>query len=85
MLMIGGFSYSRDVFEEKPLETAQDLLPGVVSLLQTVADLSVTSIALIIRSITACVKADLLEARSSKLNHNVIENTETVVVTSENL
>ncbi|KAH8551145.1 hypothetical protein BGW37DRAFT_494982 [Umbelopsis sp. PMI_123] len=55
---------TKQLFEEKPMETAQDLLPGIVSLLQTVTDLSVPSIALIVLSVNACVKADILEARS---------------------
>ncbi|KAI8582977.1 hypothetical protein K450DRAFT_225721 [Umbelopsis ramanniana AG] len=55
---------TRKLFEEKPMETAQDILPGIVSLLQTVSDLSMPSIALIVLSINACVKADLLDARS---------------------
>ncbi|KAI9288439.1 hypothetical protein BC943DRAFT_357314 [Umbelopsis sp. AD052] len=55
---------TRKLFEEKPLETAQDILPGIVSLLQTVSDLSMPSISLIVLSINACVKADLLDARS---------------------
>lgn len=56
----------RDCLEEKPLETGQDLLPGIISLLQTVPDLSMPAVALIVESITACIKADLLEERSSK-------------------
>jgi hypothetical protein len=59
-------SLQRKLFEEKPMETAQDILPGIVSLLQTVSDLSMPSIALIVLSINACVKANLLDARSSK-------------------
>jgi hypothetical protein len=58
------FSF-RDCLEEKPQETGEDILPGIISLLQNVPDISMPSIALIVESITACVKAEILEARSS--------------------
>ncbi|KAJ2961001.1 hypothetical protein NQZ79_g3744 [Umbelopsis isabellina] len=62
----------RDCLEIKPQETGEDILPGIISLLQNVPDLSMPSIALIVESITACVKSELLEARST--NYAIAED-----------
>jgi hypothetical protein len=54
----------RDVCKERPRECAPDVLPMVISLLQTCQDLSMASLSLILSTINYCVKAGLVESRS---------------------
>lgn len=54
----------RNVCKERPRECAPDVLPMVISLLQTCQDLSMASLSLILSTINFCVKAGLVEPRS---------------------
>jgi hypothetical protein len=57
-------STMRDVCKERPQECAPDVLPMVISLLQTCQDLSMASLSLILSTVNYCVKAGLVEPRS---------------------
>lgn len=54
----------RDVCKTKPRECAPDVLPMVMSLLQTCQDLSMASLSILMTTINHCIKAGLVEPRS---------------------
>ena len=54
----------RDLCIHRPSECAQDILPMVISLLQSCLDLNLASTTLLIQTICACVQAGLAEPRS---------------------
>lgn len=53
----------RDLCRTRARETAQDILPMLVSLLQSCKNLSVSSMAIIVEAVCACVEAGLAEPR----------------------
>ncbi|RUS31202.1 hypothetical protein BC938DRAFT_478274 [Jimgerdemannia flammicorona] len=55
----------RDLCVLKPHETAEELLPFLATLLQTVSGLHVASLCLIVEALTACVRAQVVEPRAS--------------------
>lgn len=54
----------RDVCKAKPRECAADVLPMVMSLLQTCQDLSMASLSILMATINHCIQAGLVEPRS---------------------
>lgn len=54
----------RDVCKSRPRECAPDVLPMIISLLQTCQDLSMASLSIMVDIITTCVEAGLVESRS---------------------
>ncbi|GAN03098.1 hypothetical protein MAM1_0034c02549 [Mucor ambiguus] len=54
----------RDVCKTKPRECAPDVLPMVMSLLQTCQDLSMASLSILLTTINHCITAGLVEPRS---------------------
>ncbi|CEP18089.1 hypothetical protein [Parasitella parasitica] len=54
----------RDVCKTRPRECAPDVLPMVMSLLQTCQDLSMASLSILMASINHCINAGLVEPRS---------------------
>ncbi|KAK4517263.1 Transcription factor [Mucor velutinosus] len=54
----------RDVCKTKPRECAPDVLPMVMSLLQTCQDLSMASLSILMTTINHCITAGLVEPRS---------------------
>lgn len=54
----------RDLCKDKPKECASDILPLVISLLQSCQDLSMASLSLIVSIINHCVNAGFVEPRS---------------------
>lgn len=54
----------RDVCKTRPKECAPDVLPMVISLLQTCQDLSIASLSIMVDIINSCVEAGLVESRS---------------------
>lgn len=54
----------RDVCKSKPRECAPDILPMVISLLQTCQDLSMASLSIMVDIVTSCVENGLVESRS---------------------
>lgn len=54
----------RDVCKTKPRECAPDVLPMVMSLLQTCQDLSMASLSILMTTINHCIRAGLVEPRS---------------------
>ncbi|KAI7891869.1 uncharacterized protein EV154DRAFT_419668 [Mucor mucedo] len=54
----------RDVCKSRPRECAPDILPMVISLLQTCQDLSMASLSIMVDIINTCVQTGLVEARS---------------------
>ncbi|KAI8645057.1 hypothetical protein BD408DRAFT_382648 [Parasitella parasitica] len=54
----------RDVCKTRPRECAPDVLPMVMSLLQTCHDLSMASLSILMASINHCINAGLVEPRS---------------------
>jgi hypothetical protein len=54
----------RDVCKSRPRECAPDVLPMVISLLQTCQDLSMASLSIMVDIITTCVQAGLVDSRS---------------------
>ena len=61
---LGVLTSMRDLCEHHPRGCAQDILPMVVSLLQSCTDLNIASIALIVDIMCICIKAGLVEPRS---------------------
>lgn len=57
-------SSMRDLCRTRARECAQDILPMLISLLQTCTNISDASITLIVQAISACVRAGLAEPRS---------------------
>lgn len=54
----------RDACKTRPRECAPDVLPMVISLLQTCQDLSMASLSIMVDIISTCVQTGLAEARS---------------------
>ncbi|KAI8393852.1 uncharacterized protein BYT42DRAFT_552475 [Radiomyces spectabilis] len=54
----------RDLCRLRPTECAQDILPMVVSILQTCEDLSIASLSLLMETMCACIEAGMAETRS---------------------
>ncbi|KAF7724710.1 hypothetical protein EC973_000818 [Apophysomyces ossiformis] len=54
----------RDLCRQRPRECAQDVLPMLLSILQTCQDLSIASLAIIVQAVCACVTAGMAEPRS---------------------
>jgi hypothetical protein len=54
----------RDVCKSRPRECAPDILPMIISLLQTCQDLSMASLSIMVDIINTCVQAGLVESRS---------------------
>ncbi|KAF1807541.1 hypothetical protein FB192DRAFT_1356280 [Mucor lusitanicus] len=54
----------RDVCQTRPRECAPDVLPMVISLLQTCQDLSMASLSILMATINHCITAGLVEPRS---------------------
>ena len=54
----------RDMCQKRPKAYASDILPMIISLLQTCQDLSMASLSIMVDIITACVETGLVESRS---------------------
>lgn len=54
----------RDLCKHHSRQTAQDLLPMAISLLQTCTNLNIASLAVIVQIMNACIRAELAEPRS---------------------